>query len=418
MSRPNVGTDGSPVPKRIGTGEPTVSTTEPRRCTPRFAAASLIVVTASAFGLWWYVSPWRWTRQAEAILARDPTQADSLAEAALNDGTNAASRAWLVRCRAQLALRHPLEALGAFAQIKHPEQCDVVAWCALIEEAQAAEHTLLADMAMKTALRFRNERARVLTLVLPAKAGLLPEPEVAELVQELRGLASQHPAAWRAIGLTEQSRGRLAEAVEAYRQVLALSDVSQPIGLASRRELAQLLIDLGQFSAAEPLVAEVLLLVPALSEDQLRLAQLRRSMSDRAGAEKLLNELLTKEPENLPARLQRGALFVELQQLDAAQADFEHCLRIAPFHDEAHYRLSQTLLRQGDTLGAAKHLREHRRVSKLKLQVFEINQQRTVAPQDPKLMDNMADLYEALGQPSRSAEWRRLAQSARKLNNP
>ena len=95
-------------------------------------------------------------------------------------------------------------------------------------------------------------------MVLPIKASLLPEAEVAELVQELRTLASEHPAGWRAIGLTEKSRGRLAEAVKAYRRVLALSDVSQPVGLASRLELAQLLIDLGQFSAAEPLVAEVL----------------------------------------------------------------------------------------------------------------------------------------------------------------
>ena len=241
--------------------------------------------------------------------------------------------------------------------------------------------------------------------------------DVEQLVLELRGLSSQYPAGWRAIGLTEKSRGRLAEAVEAYRRALALSDVSQPIGLASRRELAQLLIDLGDFTAAEPLVAEVIQASPATSADQLRLAQLRRSTGDRVSAENLLNEVLRKEPENLPARLQRGTFFVELQKLAEAQADFEHSLRIAPFHYEAHYRLSQTLQRQGDSSGAAKHLEEHRRLSELKLRVFEINRQRETAPQDPQLMDELADLFESLGQPRTAAQWHRAAETVRRLRS-
>ncbi len=415
MSRRNVGASGASAPKRIHSIEPSQATTAPRRIS-RFAAFSLIAMVLAAIGLWWYVSPWRWIRQAEAILVRDPAQADALAEAALDEGTKSESRAWLIRCRAQLALRHPLEALGAFARIEHPTQCDVIAWCALIDEAQAAEHTLLADSAMTAALRFRDDRVRVLTLVLPAKASLLPDAQVAELVQELGSLAGQHAAAWRAIGLTEKSRGRLAEAVEAYRRVLTLSDVSQPIGLESRRELAQLLIELGQFAAAEPLVDEVRQAIPAITEDELRAAQLRRAAGDRVSAEKLLTEVLLKEPENMSARLQRGSLFVELQQLDKAQSDFEYCLRIAPFHDEPHYRLSQTLLRRGDTAGAAKHLQEHRRISDIKFRVLEINRRRESAPQDPNLMVELAGLFEALGQFKTSAKWHRAAETARRLH--
>lgn len=414
MGGRNAGTNEAPALKRSSPDEPSV----PHRQIPRFVALSLIVMSLTAVGFWWFESPWRWTRQAEAILDRDPKQADNLAEAAINQGTSVASRAWLVRCRAQLALRHPLEALGAFSKIEHPAQCDVANWCALIEEAQAAEHTLLAEMAMSAALRFPEERVRILTLVLPAKAGLLPEAEIAELVQELRALAGQHAAGWRAIGLAETSRGRLAEAIEAYRRVLTLSDVSQPIGLASRRELAQLLIDLGQFTAADPLVAEACQASPGNSDDQLRLAQLRRSAGDQTSAENLLSELLVKEPENFTARLQRGSLFVDLQQLTQARTDFEHCLRIAPFHGEAHYRLSQTLLRLKDSSGAAKHLQESRRLSDLKRRVIEVNSQRNSAPQAPLLMDELANLFEALGQPKTSAKWRRAAETARRLNPP
>ena len=385
---------------------------------PRIISVSVAVavaVVAVAAGIWWYTSPWRWLRQAEGILARDPAQADALAEAALNAGTGRESQAWLIRCRAQLALGKPLEALGAYAQIKQPDQCDVADWCALIAEARAAHHTLLADGALSVALRFRSERARVLTLALPLKASTLAEPEVLELVQELRRLAGSRADCWHAVGITEQARGRYAEAVEAYRQAVTRSHVSQPIGLSSRRELAQLLIILGEFSAAESLVTEVLHASPPLSEDQLRLAQLRRSSGDRVRAEQLLNEVIEKEPENLPALLLRGEVRAEQDELAKAQADFERCLRIAPFHDEAHYRLSQILRRQGDSSGTTKHLQESRRLSELKRRVLEIDIRRQTAPQDPKLMDELADLFEALGQPRTSAKWHRAAQTVRGL---
>lgn len=387
----------------------------PRR---RFITSSIVAVCVVAIGLWWYTSSWRWIRQASTILPSDPAQADALAEAALNTGTGRASQAWLIRCRAQLALEHPLEALGAFAQITEPDQCNVTDWCALIEEAQAAHHTILADMALSQALRFRVERARVLTLALPVKANSLSEREVSEFVQELRRLAGPQAGAWRAIGTTEQARGRLAEALEAYHQAVALSDISQPIGVLSRRELAQLLISIGQFTEAEPLVTEVIQASAALSQDQLRLAQLRRSAGDCDGAQTLLDEVLVNEPENLPARLLRGTLRAEQKQLAEAQADFEQCLRISPFHDEAHYRLSQILLQKGDSSGADKHLRENRRLSELKLRIFETGRRRATAPQDPQLMDEMADLYKALGQPNKADEWHRAAKELRRLQSP
>lgn len=376
----------------------------------------VVAVVMTVVGIWCYMSPGRWLRQAELVLGSDPAQADALAESALNANTGKASQAWLIRCRAQLALGKPLEALGAYALIKQPDQCAVSDWCALIEEAQAAHHTLLSDMALSVVLRLGSERARILTMVLPLKANTLSEPEVLELVEELRRLAGTSAESWRAIGVTEQIRGRFAESLEAYRQAVTQSDVSQKIGVSSRRELAQLLIVLGQFSAAEPLVAETLDAQVTCSEDQLRLAQLRQATGDQVTAEKLLNELLLKEPDNLPARLLRGTLFVGLQQLTKAQADFEQCLRIAPFHDEAHYRMSQILRRQGDSVGSAKHLLESRRLANLKLRVLEVNRHRETAPQDTKLMDELANLYDALGQPRTSAEWKRAAECSRNLN--
>lgn len=376
----------------------------------------VVLLVAAAIGQWWITAPDRWVRKAESLLPQLPAQADALAEEALGTGASvsATSRAWLVRCRAQLLLRKPIEALGAFAQLEHPEQCEAAAWCALIQEAKAADHLLLADLAMSSALRIPQDRTCVLTLVLPDKSSTLPDDEVATLVEELRTLAGSQPASWRAIGLAEQARGRLAESVAAFRCGLELCQVSQAIGRTIRRELAQLLIDLGQFAEAEPLIAELIAASPAVSEDQLRLAQLRRADGDRSGARKLLDELLATDTENLPAHLLRGAVLAELEQLDEAQRDFEWCLRVAPFHAEAHYRLSQTLLRRGESAAAEKYVREHQRLSELQRRLLEVHRRRSAAPQDPKLMDEVAEILEALGQPLQATNWRRAAESLRK----
>ena len=373
----------------------------------------LILVTAIA-GWWWISAPNRLLRQAESLLPNQPGQADALAEESLAAGVSASSRAWLVRCRAQLLMSHPLEAMGAFTQIANPEQCDPVAWCLLIEEAQAADDELLVDLAAMAALRFRNERARVLRLVLPLKAQTLPVEEVRELAGELRRMAAKDAQAWYALGVTEQVQGHLDDALAAFRQAVAHSHESQPVGLTVRRKLVQLLIDLGEYSEAESLSAEVLKSSATTSGDQIRLAQLRHAAGDRAEAKQLLDELLACDSDNLPARLLRGALLAELDELKTARAEFEQCVKMAPFLAETHYRLSQTLTRLGETTAATRHLREYRRLSELQLRVLEVHRRRAAAPHDPRLMGEMADLLEALGQPNTANEWRRAAQALQK----
>lgn len=380
----------------------------------KLTIAGGMLLIAAAGGLWWITAPDRWVRQAESLLTQHPTQADALAEEALVAGTSMTSRAWLVRCRAQLQMRNIIEALGAFSQVQHPEECETAAWCALIEEAQVADHTLLADLAMSAALKLPRDRGRMLTLVLPDKASMLPDDDVAKLVDELRGLAGSQAACWRVIGLVEQARGRLTDAVVAYRTALANSSVSQDIGRTIRRELSQLLLDLGQFAEADPLIQETIQSSSPKIEDQLRLAQLRRANGDRSGARQLLDDVLATETKNLPAHLLRGTVLAELDQLTEAQQDFEWCLRAAPFHAEAHYRLSQTLLRLGNSAAAEQHVREHQRLSELQRRLLEVNRRRFAAPQDAQLMDEAATILESLGQPAQAAHWRRAAESVRK----
>lgn len=365
-------------------------------------------------GWWWVLRPWQWTSQADALLSHDPAQADALAEEVINLDTVRVQQAWLVRCRAQVALNHPLEALGAFAQIQHPESCDAGAWCALIEETLNKQQDLLADLALSAALKFSSERRRVLTLALPLKSKTMPAAELTALISELRRIAGEHAASWHSIGIAEQDQGRFAGAIEAYRQAVVLSAASQPIWLDARRSLSQLLILLGRFAEAEPLMTEVLSVSQGAAEDLVRMAQLKRAAGNPNAATELLNCVLERNSKDLTARLLRGTLRADQGLLAEAREDFEECLRLSPTNDEAHYRLSQVLRRQGRFADAETHATEHQRLSELKRRLLEISRRRELAPRDSQLMNELAAVYEQLGQPLRAAEWKKAADSQQK----
>lgn len=375
----------------------------------RFALATLVATLVGAIGLWWWSSPLRWIRQAEVLLISDPLQADTLATAALEFGTKSESRAWLVRCRAQLALKNPVEALGAFSQIKYPEQCPVNDWCALIEDARSAEHFLLTELAMSQALRLRDDRLRVLALVLPELTSTLPENDLDRLLSELRALVGNHAEGWQAIGLVEKERGYLGNAVVALRKSCELTQNTEPIGLSCRRNLAQLLIDLGQYDEAQELVKDVMKASTPTITDWIHQALLKRFSGNPDECLDLLNKVLIDSPAEVPARLLRGTVLVELDRLREAQEEFERCLQIAPFHAEAHYRLAQTLIRQGDQNGAAPHLQEQRRLALLQSKVIDLRRRISNTPNNQALMEEMATLFEALGQPQRASSWRKEA---------
>ena len=397
--------------------KPQIATITPVKTHRR--AFTLLVVFASvliAIGYCLHTLPERWLRQAGDLLASAPTKADALAVDVISLGFGNQDQAWLIRCRANLAQRNQLEALGAFSQIKQPENCVIDDWCKLIEETQAVGHSVLVNTVLSTTLRLKTERSRLLTLALPLKANTLDEAESVELVKELRHIASEMPECWQAIGKTELALGRFAESVEAYRNAVSQSDVSTPIGLSVRRVLAQIQLTLGLYLEAESLVIEVMRQSPNQDDDQLQMAQIKLAIGDRSGAQQLLNDLINRAPENLQARKLRGELFVAMNELKRGQEEFEFCLRVAPYDDEMHYRLSQTLIRQGNLSDAAKHLQESRRISVLKRKLIDINRRRANSPQDPTLMEDLADTFESLGQQSTSDEWRRNAGSVRLRN--
>ncbi len=369
-----------------------------------------------AIAYWWYTEPDRTARQAASLIETDPARADALAEAAIAAGTSLDSQAWLTRCRAQLAMGKPLEALGAYAQIRDPKRCDAEAWCDLLERAQRSGDLVLTDMCASVALTLPSHRQRLLSLALPLKAGLLSATEESRLLDELRELAGDNAAAWSAIGRVERLRGHLAASVAAYERAVAGSAGATATGTGNRRELARLLIDLGQFDRAKPLVTELQQSTADDADDLLLAARLQHAEGDLSGAKLSLDRLLKNKPDHLAARLLQGSLLAEEQAWDEAITVFQECLRRQPHVPESHYRLGQAYVRKGDAVAAARHFSEQRRLAALQRDLLTAQQKRNAEPPTPELLDEIASIHRQLGDLNAAKEWNRAATALRRTN--
>ncbi len=366
--------------------------------------------------MWWYTEPNRTARQAASLLPTDPARADALAEAAIASGTSLDSQAWLTRCQAQLALGKPLEALGAYAQIRDPQRCDAAAWCDLLERAKQSGDLVLADMCASVALTLPSHRRCLLSIALPLKAGMLATTEESRLLDELRALAGDDAAAWSAIGRVERLRGHLAASVAAYQQAVAGSARTTAVGSGNRRELARLLIDLGQFDQAKPLVMELQQSVANDADDLLLSARIQHAEGDLPGAKRSLDRLLTNKPDHLAARLLQGTLLAEIQAWDEAIAVFQECLRRQPHFPETHYRLGLAYVRKGDATAAARHFSEQRRLAALQRDLLAAQQKRNAGPPTPELLDEIAAIHRQLGDLNAAHEWNRAATALRRTS--
>lgn len=75
-----------------------------------------------------------------------------------------------------------------------------------------------------------------------------------------------------------------------------------------------------------------------------------------AEARRWLDAALARAPEHVAARYDRGELLLNAGDLEAAQADFEEVVRLAPRRWAGHFRLADIAGRRGDVLGLSNHL--------------------------------------------------------------
>jgi tetratricopeptide (TPR) repeat protein len=250
------------------------------------------------------------------------------------------------------------------------------------------------------------DRRRVLEGRLAAFAATSPDaprPESAEAAARLRSLGYVSPAAppkahytdrddpkrlvatdrqlHDAVDLGEQ--GRLAEAIEQYRQILA----ARPELVAAARHMAfaywragdrrhaidaleaavktrgadaGLRVQLGTYLSEVGRTKEALAYLedaarPGTDLDALNALGLAEARAGRAAdALGTFAKSLPLDPDNAATHENIGALQLDAGRLDLARAEFEHAIRTNPRSAQAHGGLALVLIKQGDRRGAIK----------------------------------------------------------------
>lgn len=173
-------------------------------------------------------------------------------------------------------------------------------------------------------------------------AGLDPAPTAAA------GVAVRPQAEFMQQGIAAHAAGRFAEAVEKFRQAVAMA----PGDPRARMNLGVALKDAGAIDEAEAAYRQALALKPQFPAGLSNLGILLSETGRDAEAVACFEEALRLDPGLADARHNRGAALANLHRHAEALEDFRAAIAAKPDEAEFHNSLGASLAVMGDTDGA------------------------------------------------------------------
>jgi tetratricopeptide (TPR) repeat protein len=363
----------------------------------------LAVATGSAGLFVWsrFYRPIAMLAEARETANRDFYEAErQTAEAIAQAGGNF-PEAQLFHARLLTSLGRTDEALGQFSLIQQPERLPADLLCDLAKAAMSRGETLLAKKALE-AVGTNSElypHAQRALIQIHLQAGR--EDLARSMCLRLLDREPTDGTAWQVLGTIAMNRKDLAEAEDAFRRCLKLSDDSNQ-SQDVRADLIQILIDRGDVSGARKELTTLRRKssMPPSERTLLEEAWLLRLEGDlRAGVE-LLEPLIARENEFATrARFLRGLLYVDLEENEKASADLEKVIAVQPWNKEAHHKLGVAYSRLGQSDKAAEHFAASARLLELAKELLDRSNDLAEDPANGQLRQRVAELYDQLGQP-------------------
>ncbi len=288
----------------------------------RFPALAVAVIVGA---LIWLTSenPDRLFQEAQAVMSKDPAQAEQLLERCLTARPNF-PEAQLLRCRLLGILGHWDAAQGMFLMIKNSRELSGPALLDLARHAMAAGQFPLAGLAAMSARG--KDSSRIASL---------------ELLQQLalqQGLVDQAYALSRELSeLTPDD----------YRNALSAETNSRE-QQRLRVELARKLISQGDLAAAREAIQPCLDEQAPSTDVRLVEASIERLEGRTAKALQILDPILAEHPKLVQALFLRGLSYFDEGRWQPARDDLVEVTRLQPRQDEAFFKLGQVYQRMGD----------------------------------------------------------------------
>lgn len=208
----------------------------------------------------------------------------------------------------------------------------------------------------------------------------------------------------RLLGLIEKDHEAYDRAVEHYQESLR-RDPRPADRCEIVKELAQSQIRLSRFNDALKSLADCDETAAMLTLAAECHAALGRPEAARAAVDRALDD----EPDLIEARLLRVDLNLAKGAFRDAVEDLEHVLRLRPYHQQAHFKLSQAYSRLGDRAKADEHVALMKESQALAREFSDLHDMITADAEDPEPRHRLGVLAQKRGERDLARMWFRAA---------
>lgn len=370
---------------------------------------SSVLLTAIPIAFHFLWSPGQSLSQAEKLKSSDPERALLLLSSVIRSPGRIADSAQLLRCRILVSRHRNSEARLAIQAIPDLKSCDPEELIRVGQACHSLGNNGIAEQLLDAAEEVVRASGQSLRTMLEVKYAMNRTVQVLELCQVLSALSPDDPMPWLiAAGIHHENEDR-APAIRAYQEALSRKIPADEANRV-RYQLITLLMDVGDLVEARR-QCDVLLAEPVTPAEltliQLQNVDLLRREDRLQDAMKLVTEVLDRQPDLNLALQMRGYLNFESGETSKAIADLGIVVAQDPYNQSAHYKLGQAYLRQGQRAEAQEHLRRSQELIQLTSEILVTRNRLQNDPEDERLRDRLADLYELRGNSQMAARWRR-----------
>jgi Tfp pilus assembly protein PilF len=179
-----------------------------------------------------------------------------------------------------------------------------------------------------------------------------------------------------------------------------------PANFSAQLNFGQLLIKLGEFQEAESVFERLAQGYPRDPLVAIGLAQTKSKLQpDGVEAARILDDLLTRFPNDAPVLIERGRLALQMGETDRAESWLRKAAELAPWEYEVQYTLLQCLRQQGKLTDADQVEKTVRRLEDASHRLHEANEKLKKEPYNLSHHCAIARIFLEVGNHKEAVRW-------------
>jgi tetratricopeptide (TPR) repeat protein len=272
--------------------------------------------------------------------------------------------------------------------------------------AQAQEGDLAAEESLRR--RTATDEANSVLILEALGQGNVLAVHLPQAIEYLNQVVQRQPNNYLALywrGRAWESWNQFEKAVEDYEKSLEVC----PDFDRARQGYAECLNRIGRVREAIGQLELLRRRQPENSAILLSLAACWQDLHELERSQVLVDELLTREPDNVSALVEKGRIALRTSRFNQAEESLDRALKIAPRSRDAHLVKQLCLESQGKDELAASHRVQLREIQRESIHKAALRRQVVRTPHDPTVRYQLGMIYLREGDEAQAARWLRTA---------